>query len=240
MPSAKQPGSRQLEIAGVPVLWQRKRVKNLNLSVHGQTGVVRVSAPLHVREEEIRAFVNARLNWIHRHQRRFASLPAPDSWQYENGEQHPFLGRDYVLSVVEDTTQQHIRLNGDGRLHMTLRPGMLISQKASLMEAWYREQLAALIPGLIRQYEPVMAVSPAEWRIRKMKTRWGSCNIQKRRIWLNLELAKLPAHCLEYVVVHEMTHLLERGHNPRFYALMDAFLPGWRSSRDFLRQQILL
>ena len=111
--------------------------------------------------------------------------------------------------------------------------------RQTVLETWYREQLSLLIPPLIAKYEPLMAVSVAEWRIRKMKTRWGTCNIPKRRIWINLELAKLQPECLEHIVVHEMVHLLERGHNARFYGFMDQFLPDWRTARDQLRVHTL-
>ncbi|MDX1497256.1 MAG: SprT family zinc-dependent metalloprotease, partial [Salinisphaeraceae bacterium] len=123
--------------------------------------------------------------------------------------------------------------------HMQVPPGADVAQRKASLEAWYRQQLGLLIPPLIERYEPVMAVQVAQWRIRKMKTRWGTCNIPRRRIWINLELARLPPQCLEYIVVHEMTHLLERGHNARFYALMDRFMPDWREAQDMLGQAAL-
>ena len=232
--------SRQLDVKGLPVELVRKRIKNLNLSVRGVEGRVRVSAPLRASEREVRRFVESRLDWIRQHQARLAAQPDVQTLGYENGELHEFLGQSYCLQVEEQTQRRsHVQLKGDDVLHMQVPLRAEAAYRQALLETWYREQLSLLIPPLIAKYEPLMAVSVAEWRIRKMKTRWGTCNIKARRIWINLELAKLPHECLEHIVVHEMVHLLERGHNARFYAFMDQFLPDWRTARDQLRVHTL-
>lgn len=233
-------GSRQLDVGGLSVELVRKRIKNINLSVRGQEGRVRVSAPLRTSEREIRRFVESRLDWIRQHQTRLAALPEAQTLQYKNGELHVFLGRSYRLQVDEQSPRAAAaRLNGDDVLQLQVPRRASAAQRQALLEAWYREQLCLLIPPLIARYEPIMGVRVAEWRIRKMKTRWGTCNIKARRIWINLELAKLPPDCLEHIVVHEMVHLLERGHNTRFYGFMDQFLPDWRQGRDVLRRHAL-
>ena len=232
--------SSQLDVKGLPVELVRKRIRNLNLTVRGAEGRVRVSAPLRASEREVRRFVESRLEWIRQHQARLAALPDVQSLGYENGELHEFLGQSYSLHVDEQAQRgSHVQLNGEDVLHMQLPLQTDATYRQTVLETWYREQLSLLIPPLIAKYEPLMAVSVAEWRIRKMKTRWGTCNIPKRRIWINLELAKLQPECLEHIVVHEMVHLLERGHNARFYGFMDQFLPDWRTARDQLRVHTL-
>lgn len=228
-----------IQIQNQPVQLVRKRIKNLNLSVRGPEGQVRVSAPLRTSEQDIRLFVESRLGWIRKHQGRLAQLPARPQFNYVSGELHPFMGREYLLQV-SPAASRRVYMGRGGVLHLQLPAASVAAERQQLLEAWYREQLQQRIPPLIEKYQPRMGVRVAQWRIRKMKTRWGTCNIAKRRIWINLELAKLPAACLEYIVVHEMTHLLERGHNARFYALMDRFLPNWQAQQGRLREQMLV
>jgi predicted metal-dependent hydrolase len=144
---------------------------------------------------------------------------------------------DRVLLCVRESSSERrsVRLDVDGLLVMHIAPGATRETRIALLDEWYRRQLRDRIPMLITAWEPVMGVSVAEWGVKRMRTRWGSCNPRARRIWLSLELARRPIACLEYVVVHEMVHLLERGHNRRFYAFMDQFLPDWRSARAELR-----
>ena len=133
----------------------------------------------------------------------------------------------------------HVRMQPDGVLSVGYQPGADLETRRALLERWYRDQLRERIPSLIEKWQPVLGVSVAEWRVKRMRTRWGSCNIRARRIWLSLELARRPLECLEYVVVHEMVHLLEYGHTGRFYGLLDQFLPEWRSSRQLLRGETI-
>lgn len=218
----------------------RKRVKNLNLTVRGREGQVRVSVPLRVNEADVRHFVRSRLDWIRKHQARLAAMPDSAGPAYRSGEQHYFLGRAYRLRLHERPAHEsNVVLNGGDCLHLLAPKGADVASRKAIMHAWYREQLGELIPPLIRRYQKRMGVRVAEWRIRSMKTRWGSCNTRARRIWINLELARFDPQCLEYIVVHEMVHLLEHGHNARFYAFMDRFMPDWRQARDMLRQHSL-
>lgn len=230
----------QLEIGGIAVELVRKRIRRLNLSVRGPQGKVRLSAPMRASDTDIRQFVESRRDWIHKHQHRLASCHFPSVYAYETGEMHPFSGRDYRLQI-EPVSQPDVgvSLKGDAELQLRVPAGAGRPQRQAILEGWYRRQLKKRIPALISQYEPMMAVQVDDWRIRKMKTRWGTCNTHKRRIWINLELAKLPLASLEYVIVHEMAHLLERGHNARFYGLMDDFLPSWRNQAAFLRRYVI-
>jgi hypothetical protein len=140
------------------------------------------------------------------------------------------------LRVLAYTGPPRIRCSGADFLDLFVRPETTVAQRQRVLECWYREQLRGQIPALLAQWQPVLGVAAAEWGIKKMKTRWGSCNIRARRVWFNLELAKKPARCLEYVVVHELVHLLERNHNARFKTLMDQHLPTWRTCREELNR----
>jgi hypothetical protein len=152
------------------------------------------------------------------------------------GESHYVQGRRYRLDVVEQNAPATVRLRNNTFLELRVRPGTDRQKREAVLAQWYRQQLRQQIPALIARWEPIIGVTVAEWGIKKMKTRWGTCNIQARRIWLNLELAKKPVACLEYILVHEMVHLLERQHNDQFRAYMDRFLPQWRLHRDTLNQ----
>jgi len=153
-----------------------------------------------------------------------------------SGESHYLLGRRYRLRVLEQDGPNRIELKGNSELAIRDRPGTGRDKREQVLNEWYRRHLKSLVPGLIARWQPVIGVRVADWGVKKMKTRWGSCNVRDQRVWLNLELAKKPPHCLEYVLVHEMVHLLERHHNKRFKALMDQFMPQWRLYRDELNQ----
>lgn len=211
----------------------RKSIKSLRLVVYRATGKVRIAVPLRVSEAEVRQVVTARLDWIRLQQDKFAQQVQPAPLAYVTGETHLFQGRHYCLNVIEQVGTPRVILHEDS-LEMQVRPSSDLTQRAAVLSAWYRAQLQAQIPTLIAHWQPIMGVQVVEWRIKQMKTKWGTCNTRVHRIWLNLELAKhLPA-CLEYVVVHEMTHLLEPSHNARFKALMDQFMPSWREHRTKL------
>ncbi|KUK55632.1 MAG: Uncharacterized protein XD77_0359 [Marinimicrobia bacterium 46_47] len=151
------------------------------------------------------------------------------------GEIHTFWGNPYRLHVIEQASPPQVWLGDEKTLIMQIQAGMDRDERKVLLEDWYRRQLKKVIPDFISHWEPVLGVHVKEWRVKKMKTRWGSCNIQAQRIWLNLELAQRPPKCLEYIVVHEMTHLLERYHNARFYRLMDSWMPDWRDYKELLK-----
>lgn len=211
----------------------RKSIKSLRLVVYRATGKVRIAVPLRVSEAEVLQVVTARLDWIRRQQEKFAQHVHPAPLEYVTGEVHPFQGRHFRLNVVEQIGTPRVIQHEDS-LEMQVRPNSDTAQRAAVLSAWYRTQLQAQIPALIAHWQPIMGVQVGEWRIKQMKTKWGTCNTRVHRIWLNLELAKYLPACLEYVVVHEMTHLLEPSHNARFKALMDQFMPNWRECKKVL------
>jgi predicted metal-dependent hydrolase len=225
---------RQLTISGIKVEVVRKDIKNLHLGVYPPHGRVRVAAPLIISDEAVRLAVIDKLAWIRRQKGKFAGQPRQSYREMVNGESHYFLGQRYRLRVHHHDAPARVAVRGIASLDLFVRPGASAEQREAVLLGWHREQLKAMIPPLLEKWQPVIGVQVADWGIKKMKTKWGSCNPSARRIWLNLELAKTPIQCLEYIVVHELTHLLERHHNDRFVALMDVHLPHWRRDRDML------
>ncbi|NUQ24838.1 MAG: M48 family metallopeptidase [Saprospiraceae bacterium] len=215
----------------------RKNIKNVHLSVHPPAGRVRIAAPMRMDMDTIRVFAIAKLNWIRKQQQKLLSQNREAPREYLPRESHYFLGNTYLLKITPtkrnapakielnfDTIELHIRENADAKA------------KERLLNEWYRKQLKAILPELIAKWEKQMGVKVESFGIKKMKTRWGTCNIPEKRIWLNLELAKKPVECIEYIVVHEMTHLLERTHNPVFTGYMNKFLPQWRLLKEELNR----
>ena len=225
-----------IDVSGLPVEIVRKNIKHVHLSVNPPSGRVRVSAPLRIGDEAIRAFVASRLAWVRRQQQKFASQERQTAREYVSGESHFYLGRRYLLHVVYEAGPPRVAVRNNKLIEMVVRPGSDADYRERVMQAWYRAQLKALIPPLLDKWSTVLGVHADEWGVKQMKTRWGTCNIGAKRVWLNLELAKKPAACLEYVVVHELVHLLERLHNERFYALMTRALPDWRARREELNR----
>lgn len=225
-----------IDIRGISVEVARKDIKNFHVSVHPPNGRVRVSAPLYFDDETIRMAVISRLGWIRRKQAAFIKQDRQSRREFVTGESHYFAGRRYRLDVVEQDYPPKVWLPNNTKITLRVRPGSDRNTRESVLYRWYRQNLRSQLPALLEQWEPKLGVSVNEVRIKKMKTLWGSCNIEAKRIWLNLELAKKPESCLVYILVHEMVHLLERAHNARFRELMDAYLPQWRAYRDALNR----
>lgn len=230
---------RRITVSGIAVEVVRKDIKNLHLGVYPPNGRVRVAAPLVVSDEAVRLAVIDKLAWIRRQKARFAEQPRQSEREMVNGESHYFMGRRYRLRVHEQNIPARVALRGIASLDLFVRPGTNSAQREAALHRWHREQMKTLIPPLLEKWQPVLGVQVAAWGIKKMKTKWGSCNVDARRVWLNLELAKKPPQCLEYIVVHELVHLLERHHNERFTALMDGFMPQWRLHRNMLNKSPL-
>jgi hypothetical protein len=225
-----------MQVQGIPVEVVRKDIKNLHLGVYPPHGRVRVAAPLRLDDEAVRLAVISRLAWIRRQQKGFDQQDRQSEREMVTGESHYVQGRRYRLDVIERDGPPAVRLRNNTILELRVRPGASREQREAVLHRWYRRRLREQIPPLIAKWEPEIGVTVADWGIKKMKTRWGTCTIKARRIWLNLELAKKPAACLEYILVHEMVHLLERHHNDRFRNLMDKLMPQWRLHREELNR----
>lgn len=218
----------RIDVSGIPVEIHRKGIKNLHVGVYPPNGKVRVAAPRHVDDEAVRLAIVSRLSWIQRQRQGFARQERQTPREMVTGESHYYEGRRYRLNVVECSGSPHVRLAGNSTLELKVRPGTDRVGRLDLLDRWYRRQLKTRISDLRPYWENVVGVEVADCRVKRMKTRWGSCSIQARRVWLNLELAKKDRACLEYILVHEIVHLLERHHSDRFRSLMDRFLPDWR------------
>ncbi|WP_020585438.1 M48 family metallopeptidase [Desulfobacter curvatus] len=223
------------QLGDLPVEVVHKNIKNVHLSVYPPSGKVKVSAPLHMELETIRVFVISKLSWIKKQQKKLKNQKREAPRDYIERESHYYQGKRYQLKVIENQNKSRVELNHK-YLTLYVRPESDLQKRQDILNQWYREQLKQQIPKLIDQYEKLMDVDVAEFGVKRMKTKWGTCNPEARRIWVNLELAKKPPECLEYIVVHEMLHLLEASHNNRFTNLMDLFLPKWRLYKDELNR----
>ncbi len=226
----------EIQVQGVRVEVVRKDVKNFHLGVYPPKGRVRAAVPRRLDDAAVRVAVASRLGWIRRQQARFEEQDRQSAREMVSGECHYFRGRRYRLSVVERDAPSGVSLRNNRTLELQVRPGAGKEQREAVLQRWYRERLREQVPALIAKWEPRVGVTVAEWGVKKMKTRWGSCNSEARRIWVNLELAKKSDACLELVLLHEMVHLLERRHNERFREHMDRLMPQWRLYRDQLNR----
>jgi predicted metal-dependent hydrolase len=229
----------QIEVNGLVVDIDRKDIKNLHLAVYPPDGRVRVATPLRVDDEAVRFAVILKWSWIKRQQFQFEKQDRQSPREYVSGESHYFQGHRYLLTVILDNTSPKIVLRNNTTIELHVRSTATMKQREKIFREWYREHLKAEIPPLVDKWQDVIGVELDDWGVKLMKTKWGSCNIEARRIWLNLELAKKPLRCLEYIIVHELVHLLERNHNDRFRAYMNKFLPSWRTIRDELNRSPL-
>ncbi len=214
----------------------RKDIKHMYFAVYPPNGRVRISAPRRMDDEAIRMAVASKLQWIKRHQTKFEGKERQPPLAYVSGESHYYQGQRYLLNVIYHKDPPKVVLRNSATLDLFVRTGSDAKKRERALIAWYRQQLKEAIPALIAKWEVIIGENVAEWGVKRMKTRWGSCNIKARRLWLNLELIKQPVHCLEYIIVHEMVHLRERLHNDRFKAYMDEFMPQWRRCQDELKE----
>jgi len=212
-----------------------KDIKNVHLSVYPPAGRVRISAPSRMSLDTIRVFAISKLAWIKQQQKRLGEQERETPREYIDRESHYIWGRRYLLKVTEHDAAPAVTLRHN-RLLLAIRPGTSGDRKREVVEEWYRNLLKEVVQPLIQKWQPRMGVKVNQIFVQKMKTKWGGCNPRTKSIRLNTELAKKPRECLEYILVHEMTHLLEPTHNERFVALMDRFMPKWKFYRDMINR----
>lgn len=215
-----------------------KDIKNVHLSVHPPAGRVTISAPSHMSLDTIRVFAISKLDWIRRQQRKLQEQERETAREYLDRESHYVWGKRYLLKVTEADAVPEVALR-HGQMLLQVRPGSTSEKRQAVLDEWYRGQLKEAVSGLIEKWAPIMGVRVERFFVQRMKTKWGSCNPERKNIRLNSELAKKPPQCLEYIVVHELTHLLERNHNDRFIGLMDSFMPQRRQFRETLNRSPL-
>ena len=225
----------QIELGDITVDVVLKDIKNIHLSVYPPAGRVKISAPLRMDIDTIRIFAISRLSWIKQQQKKFQEQERETPREYLDLESHYVWGKRYLLKVIEVDEAPSVELK-HSKMILRVRPGTDDKKKQAIIDAWYREQLKKAVPPLIARWEPLMGVKVERFFVQRMKTKWGSCNHKAHNIRLNTELAKKPKEYLEYIIVHEMAHLLEPTHNSRFITLMDKFMSKWQFYRDKLNQ----
>ncbi len=226
-------GSAYMTVGGIDVAVIYKDIKNLHIGVYPPLGRVRIAAPLKLDDDAVRLAIVQRLSWIKKQRDHLRSADRQTAREMVTGESHYVWGIRTRLKVIERPGRAHVELDSD-RLLLYVSEGTDPGTRLAVLQSWQRQQLRDRIPGIVASLEPVIDRTVPRWSIRKMKTKWGSCNRETGHIWFNLELSKKHPDCLEYIAVHEMTHLLERNHGERFTTLMDGFMPDWRARRDQL------
>ena len=214
----------------------RKDIKNMHLAVYPPTGRVRIATPLNVNDEAVRLFAISKIAWIRKQQRHFKAQDRQSPREFIQRESHYFQGKRFLLRITEHKASVKVEIKTKTYIDLFIRPNSTIEQKQIAINEWYRAELKKLIPEIIQKWEQKIGVQVSEWQVKQMKTKWGTCNIEKKRIWINLELGKKPIHCLEYIIVHEMIHFIERHHNERFMALMDKYIPQWKFFKEELNK----
>ena len=225
--------SENIVIGDIPAVVKRKPVRHVYIRVYPPDGRVVVTAPLIMPRSTVSDFINSKRNWIVKQHHRLKNVQKEQQKRFVNGEHHWYKGKKYILEIRTANTIPVVYPE-NGKIILITRPGHNKEVREKLLDNWYRDGMRLKFPALLEKWERIMNVKVSELRIRKMKTKWGTCNVSERRIWLSLQLAKYPDSILEYILVHEMVHLLERKHNKRFYELMDKFLPGWKERKKLI------
>ncbi len=228
--------SNNISVANIQIEVIRKDIKNMHLAVYPPTGRIRLAAPTKTDSEVVRLFAISKLGWIKKHIKNFKEQPRETPREYTTGESHYYQGKRLLLNVIEHDGFNKVEVKGIKHIQLYVKPNSTIDDRALVLKEWYRKELKRQLPELIEKWEKVIGVRCNSWGVKHMRTKWGACNIEAKRIWINLELAKKPQVCLEYIIVHELVHLLERNHNDRFVSLMNKFMPKWRLHRDELNK----
>lgn len=228
-----------MQICGLQVQTVKKNIKNMHLGVYPPQGRIRVAAPKKMNDESIRLFIISKIPWIKKQKAKFERQKRQTKREFISGESHYFLGNRYRLNVIDTENKPRVEIKKKTHIDLYVKPNMSREQKEKMLESFYRAELKKQIPELIERWEKNSGVKVNEVIIKKMKTKWGTCNAEDKRIWLNLELAKNPLRCLEYVLLHEMIHFKEKNHTDKFFNLMDSHLPQWPQLRDELNNSVL-
>ena len=226
-----------ITVNNIEIELHKKKIKNLHLRVRYIDSKVLVSAPKYVKEEDIRDFIISKMPWIIKQQERFKNLPQIKERLYITGETVFLWGKSYLLKVIHKKGRNNVYINS-GEIVLAVEEDSTVEKREKILNNWYRDHIKKAIPSLIEKWQPVIGVQTNDWGVKNMKTRWGTCNVVAKRIWLNLQLTQKPLICLEYVVVHELVHLIEKKHDKAFFALMDRFLPNWRATKLQLKGSI--
>ncbi len=225
-------------VSGVEIEVIKKNIKNMHLSVLPPVGKVRISTPLNISDDAIKLFAIAKIGWIRKQIVKYENQPRQSEREYVSGESHYLWGQRYRMEIKHSKTANKIEIKAN-KLILTVRENSTQQQRENVMNEWYRAEIKAKLPALFEKWESVIGVKPNEYGVKNMLTRWGTCNVKAKRILINLQLAKKPIHCLEYIIVHELVHLIEKTHNSVFVEHMDKFIPNWRVIKDELNSFIM-
>jgi predicted metal-dependent hydrolase len=224
-------------IAGIEIRVEKKNIKNMHLYVKPPDGMVSVSAPLQMSDEAIERFVRTKISWVKNQQAKFVGQLRQTERKYVSGETLYLWGKQYFLQVDYENKNSLI-LSGNAA-KMTVRKESSAKQRDNFVREWYREQLKIEITRLLPKWEEITGLKCDSWQIKYMTSKWGTCNITNRKIWFNLQLAKKPVECLEYIILHELIHLRVKNHNADFTAMMDKYMLYWKDLKKKLNNQIL-
>lgn len=223
----------------IPVEVEWKDIKNIHLTVYPPEARVHISAPISMQLDSIRLYIITKLEWINKRIEMIRNQARQTDREYVSGENHYYKGIRYRLNVIYQQAPPAVVINGTQFIDLYVREGSTLEKRAEVMREWYRAELKEALKPLVEKWEEILQVNVKHWEVKQMKTLWGSCNHKTQRIIFNLELIKKPTHCIEYIVAHEMTHLVERLHNSKFTAILDAHIPTWRLLKDELNEFVV-
>ncbi|MCL1812703.1 MAG: M48 family metallopeptidase [Treponema sp.] len=226
----------KIVIDDIDIHFEKKPIKNMYLRIKATDGKVKMTVPVSASEEDIKKFVLLKISWIKKRRKKLADKPRPVELNYVTGETLWLLGKQYPLNV------QHGSVNtvfvNEPEIILQLRNNTTKTSRAKIIEEWYRDVLKKIVPVVLEKWEKTIGVKITEWKIQNMRTKWGTCNIRERRIVLNLHLAKRSPDCLEFVIIHELIHLLEKSHGAQFKQYMDVYCPNWKNIRKSLASNL--
>lgn len=223
----------------IPIEVEWKDIKNIHLTVYPPDARVHISAPMYMQLDSIRLYIITKLEWINKRMEMIRNQARQTDREYVSGENHYYKGIRYRLNVIYQQAPPTVVINGTQFIDLYVREGSTHEKRAEVMREWYRTELKEALKPLVEKWEEILHVDVKHWEVKQMKTLWGSCNHKTQRIIFNLELIKKPTHCIEYIVAHEMTHLVERLHNSKFTAILDANIPTWRLLKDELNEFVV-
>jgi predicted metal-dependent hydrolase len=230
---------QRMQVCNLKVETIRKDIKNIHLGVYPPNGRVRVAAPLKTSDESIRLMVITKIPWIKKQKSKFSKQERQTKRDYVSGESHYFFGKRYLLNVQSTDSKPRVEIKRNKFIDLHINQDTALEKREKVLEEFYRSEIKKHIPALVDKWEKIIGVNVKEAKVKKMKTKWGTCNPKDKRIWLNLELAKKPLNCMEYVIVHEMIHFLEKSHNDKYRYLISSHLPQWEQYRNELNNSVL-
>ncbi len=229
----------QIQVAEIVADVEWKKIKNIHLTLYPPNADVHISAPQEMTEEAVRLFLLTKLPWIRRHMPQMQQHERQSAREYVSGENHYYKGQRYLLKVIYHNAPPKVEIQGNEYILLYVRTGASVEKRAEVLREWYRAELKQLLTTLIAKWEQTIGVEVKAWEVKQMKTLWGSCNHRTRHILFNLELIKKPTHCIEYVVVHELLHIINRLHDERFTQLLNRYYPNWQYVKNELNEFVV-